>query len=234
MADTVVRTNAPAVLVPPPQAETNALAGQDIRDIKGPVEIPGTWDWVWWFAAALLLAAVSAFVWHRWLRKRFTTATPEIILPPHYRARQKLREALALLDQPQPFCVLVSHAIRVYLEERFAFHAPDRTTEEFLDELQSSPALSLTQKQSLADFLSRCDMVKFARDEPDEAGLRELYDSALRLVDETEPGASAGRTSTPIDRDETPVGTLDAKTSTLNPSETRSTSGKDGNQEASR
>jgi len=37
----------------------------------------------------------------------------------------------------------------------------------------------------LADFLTRCDLVKFARYEPTEEDLLSLLDSALKLVDET-------------------------------------------------
>jgi hypothetical protein len=101
---------------------------------------------------------------------------------------------LALIGQPEPFCTLVSDTLRVYLEERFRFHAPDRTTEEFLDELQSSPMLSLPQKQSLGDFLVRCDLVKFARYEPGEPELRALHDAAVRLVDETAPPSLSSNT----------------------------------------
>ena len=64
--------------------------------------------------------------------------------------------------------------------------APERTTEEFLDELQSSALLSYSQKQLLGDFLMRCDLVKFAKHEPALEQLRELYQSALKLVDETQ------------------------------------------------
>ena len=96
-----------------------------------------------------------------------------------------MQEALDLLYEPRPFCILVSDAVRLYLEEAFSLRAPERTTEEFLDELQSSALLSFSQKQSLADFLMRCDLVKFARDEPTVEHLKELYESALRLVDET-------------------------------------------------
>ena len=56
-------------------------------------------------------------------------------VPAHVRAKQKLEEALALISQPKEFCVLVSDTIRFYLEERFDFRAPERTTEEFLREL---------------------------------------------------------------------------------------------------
>jgi hypothetical protein len=43
------------------------------------------------------------------------------------------------------------------------------------------------QKDSLGEFLSVCDMVKFAKYEPGPTELQTLHDSANRLVDETEP-----------------------------------------------
>ena len=73
------------------------------------------------------------------------------------------------------------------LEERFNFRAPERTTDEFLCELQSSFLLTRDQKRSLGDFLASCDLIKFAKYEPTEMELRGLYQSALRLVNETEP-----------------------------------------------
>jgi hypothetical protein len=109
------------------------------------------------------------------------------VIPPHVRARQKLEEALALIGQPREFCILVSDTIRQYLEERFDFHAPERTTEEFLHELQGTNLLLPDQKESLSEFLKRCDLVKFARYEPREPELRDLHAAALRLVEETEP-----------------------------------------------
>jgi hypothetical protein len=82
---------------------------------------------------------------------------------------------------------MVSDTIRVYLEERFDFHAPERTTEEFLYELQDTNLLLPDQKASLGEFLTRCDLVKFARYEPAEPELRGLHEAAVRLVDETKP-----------------------------------------------
>jgi len=92
-----------------------------------------------------------------------------------------------LLSEPKPFVVAVSDALRAYLEERFSFRAPERTTEEFLHELRSTNLLDASQKERLSDFLQRCDLVKFAKYEPREMELRDLHASALRLVDETEP-----------------------------------------------
>jgi len=58
-----------------------------------------------------------------------------------------------------------------------------------LFELQSSMALLPPQKETLGDFLARCDLVKFARYEPVQSELQELHRSAERLVNETEPPA---------------------------------------------
>jgi hypothetical protein len=162
-------------------ANTNGL-----RDIKPPVEIPSGWAWVGWGLAALAVAALAFWVW-RYLRKRRAQIPPVPVIPPHILAKQKLREALALIGQPREFCTLVSDTIRWYLEGRFDFHAPERTTEEFLYELQGTNLLTPEQKDSLGEFLRRCDLVKFARYEPGQPELHDLHDSAMRLVEETEP-----------------------------------------------
>lgn len=162
---------------------TNA---SDIRDIKPPVEIPSGWEWLWWTLAIFALAAALYAAWRYW-RKRQSQVPVVPPVPAHIRAKQKLQAALALIGQPKPFCILVSDTLRQYLEERFEFRAPERTTEEFLHELRSTDRLTRDQKDSLGDFLQRCDLVKFARFEPNEPELRDLHGAALRLVEETEP-----------------------------------------------
>src|SRR5437867_2971839 len=164
-----------ALVVPAQSATTN-----DIRAIKPPVEIPNSWIWVWWVAGALLVIA-AAIVAATWLRKKLFKPAPVVVIPPHVRAKNKLREALSLIHDPRLFCIAVSDALRVYLEERFNFRAPERTTEEFLTDLKATTLLTIEQKQSLAEFLEECDLVKFARFEPTQNELRRLHDAALRL-----------------------------------------------------
>ena len=208
-----MKTNSSAIIVPAPSsatngAATNSLAAADIRDIKAPVEIPSGWLWLWCVLGGLGIALASYIAWRYWQKHRTKPKTQELIIPPHVRARRKLEQALSLIYEPRPFCILVSDTLRVYLEEAFSLRAPERTTEEFLDELQSSALLSFSQKQSLGDFLMRCDLVKFAREEPTVDRLKELHASALRLIDETsvflqrpspptEPGPPVPPTSNP-------------------------------------
>ncbi len=160
---------------------------QDIRDIKPPVEIPTGWEWIWWVGLAAVLIGALFALWKWWQKKRQAAMPVTPPLPAHVRAKLKLQEALTLIGQPKPFVILVSDTARIYLEERFEFHAPERTTEEFLHELQRTDLLTRDQKDSLGEFLQQCDLVKFARYEPGQTELRELHGAALRLVAETEP-----------------------------------------------
>jgi len=167
---------------------TNAIP--DIKDIKPPIDIPSGLEWLWLTLAALAAVAVLIIVWRIWKKSRLQVRV-EPLVPAHVRAKEALQKALELIGQPKEFCILVSDTVRRYLEERFAFHAPERTTEEFLRELSETDLLTADQKESLGRFLENCDLVKFAKYEPGENELRELHSSAVRLVEETEPGENS-------------------------------------------
>ena len=175
-------------------AALSAPGNNGLRDIKPPVEIPNPWAWVWWGLAVVAAVLAGYLAWRYWQKRRSERPQAPPI-PAHVRARARLQEALALLGQPKEFCVAVSDTIRWYLEERFRFHAPERTTEEFLYELQATNLLLPDQKSSLGEFLNRCDLVKFAKYEPREPELRDLHEAAQRLVDETIPPEAAATES---------------------------------------
>ncbi len=158
----------------------------DIRDIKPPIEISSGWAWLWWLLIGAAVVIAALLLW-RWLKNRKLNVVLPPPIPAHIRAKQKLEQALALITQPKPFVIAVSDTARTYLEERFDFRAPERTTEEFLRELAGTRLLLADQKASLGDFLANCDLVKFAKYEPGEKELRDLHGAALRLVEETEP-----------------------------------------------
>lgn len=158
----------------------------DIRDIKPPIDIPNSSAWLWQLLILLALVAAAWLLWRWWKNRKLNIVLPPPV-PAHVRAKRKLEQALALITQPKPFVIAVSDTARTYLEERFDFHAPERTTEEFLRELAGTKLLLPEQKESLGNFLASCDLVKFAKYEPGENELRELHGSAVRLVEETEP-----------------------------------------------
>jgi hypothetical protein len=182
-----------ALIIPPRSSAPATTATNDIRAIKPPVEIR---DWraigLWSGGALLAATLLSVLVW-LWWRNR--PKPQPVVIPPHVRAREKLEAALLLINDPRAFCIAVSDAVRWYLEERFQLRAPERTTEEFLRDLKATTHLNAGQKQSLGAFLEHCDLVKFARFEPTEAALRELHESALRLVHETQYVAQQATTA---------------------------------------
>jgi hypothetical protein len=58
---------------------------------------------------------------------------------------------------------LLSDIVRRYLELRFQLHAPQQSTDEFLEAMRRSPRLTAEQEGLLRDFLRQCDLAKFAR-----------------------------------------------------------------------
>jgi hypothetical protein len=164
----------------------SAVQMNDIRDIKPPIEISDGNQWIWWVLILIALVVAAILIW-LWLKNKKTNIVLPPPVPAHLRAKRKLADALAFIAEPKRFCTLVSDTARFYLEERFQFRAPERTTEEFLRELAGTKLLLPEQKESLGEFLASCDLVKFAKYEPGESELRELHASALRLVEETEP-----------------------------------------------
>jgi hypothetical protein len=168
----------------PTAAGTNA-SGEILRDIKPPLPIADPWLWIVIIGTVLALILSTWALWRWWKRRAQRPQTP--VAPPHARARARLNQALLLIDTPEPFVIEVSLAIRTYLEEQFDWRAPERTTEEFLAEIQTSEVLTTVQRQALASFLEQSDLVKFARLEPSRADLESMHQTALHLIDWTEP-----------------------------------------------
>ena len=156
----------------------------DILEIKPPMELdPGNGSvWAIWVLIFLFLAGAALLFW-----ALHTPAKPIAGPPPDAEAHRKLRQAWALMGTPALFTEAVADILRVYLGERFNFHAPERTTEEFLQELQRMPQMTKAQKTLLGQFLVFCDLSKFARHDPSEDECRNLHTIAVNLVDETAP-----------------------------------------------
>lgn len=172
-----------------PSPANTSLEG--LQDIVGPIRIVPLWQWVALAAVILVLLALTAlalFLWLRARRKRLNQEPPPLPpIPAHTRALHSLEGALKWMSDPDRFCTEVSWILRSYIEERFGWNAADRTTEEFLTELRRHEELPESHRKLLADFLTGCDVVKFARHDPTEGELRALHTSAVRFVSDTVP-----------------------------------------------
>jgi hypothetical protein len=128
---------------------------------------------LWWYAAIAGGLALAGCGCLGLLRRRTVAPPAAVALPAHVRALRALgRLRTAPRTTPaeiERFYVDVSTVLREYLEERFALRAPERTTEEFLRELEGGDRLAREHRAALEQFLRRCDLVKFAAQVPGEA-----------------------------------------------------------------
>jgi len=154
-----------------------------IQDIRGPIDIPTAAPWVQRTLLILGILALLGAIW--WALRRRARKQAEFRESAAARARARLSEAWAWVDQPERFCTRLSEVVRVYLEERFGLKAPDQTTEEFLASLPQSSELEPGLKPMLEEFLTQCDWVKFAQGDPGRIECERLHQMASRLVDET-------------------------------------------------
>jgi hypothetical protein len=167
--------------------DSNAEEGE-IRDIKGPVSLfnPVYVYILLSVMAAILIAALVFFLIKR--RKKIKEA-PAPLRPAHEIAYEALK-VLMKTDYPgkgkvQEYYFELSNIVRHYIENRFYLKAPEMTTEEFLAALKNSEVLTSEQKGLVREFLSHCDMVKFAKYLPEEKEMTTSYYSAKKLVDQT-------------------------------------------------
>ena len=159
----------------------------DIRDIKGPVDKRARASRIMITAAVLAVLALLAWALARVIRKK--RSEQELPKPPHVIAYEAL-EALARMDlirqgKIKEYYIALSDIVRHYLENRFDLRAPEMTTEEFLINAKENEDLTREQKDLLKDFMSNCDLVKFAKYGPTQDETESATASARRLVDQT-------------------------------------------------
>jgi Domain of unknown function (DUF4381) len=162
-----------------------ALAGaeEDIRDIRAPKEVPGSWVLPALLAGAVVIALCAYPIWRRRNRvtRRRDLTLSEQALERLENTRPLMRPATA-----REFGIAASEAIRIYIEKRFDVIATQRTTEEFLQTLLQSSNETLARHRSLLEeFLQQCDFVKFAGVSLAVTDMETLLQSARGFVLET-------------------------------------------------
>lgn len=168
--------------VAPVEAATELEPPLDRLD---PLARPAEQSWSWLLALAILLATAAPFAWRRWVAWRTRARRRSAYEIAHGRLQALLTRPLPGADEMDRFFVELSGIIRRYLEDRFELHAPELTTEEFLDVAAGSPDLNAGHKGFLRGFLRNADQVKFARHVPDAATVETALASAGNFLEQT-------------------------------------------------
>ena len=141
--------------------------------------------------AALLLSAAGALIYW-YIRRRARpvevrteaapTLTPDKIA--HERLRQIEARNLVAEGEMKLYHTEISHAIRQYIELRYGIPALELTTEELLDRL-AHEMLEAGTLRGIRDFFDQCNLVKFAKYQPNKPEAHAQMDEARRIVDTT-------------------------------------------------
>jgi hypothetical protein len=154
----------------------------DIRGIKGPLGYDNPFWGILSLAAALAAFAAALWAFYRRIRRYGPVRLP------HETALEELESIRAAYLQGgdvKDYYAGVSDCVRRYVERAFGLKAPEMTTEEFLNSLHDSSALTIAQKDLLKGFLNACDLVKFAKYHPSHAEAQALYETAGAFIRET-------------------------------------------------
>jgi hypothetical protein len=179
-----------ASVIPPGEAP-------EMKDIAGPVALREPAPWGRYVIIFLLLAALAAAGYWYWFRYTPPGPPPAPPVPPHQRALEALDavKRLRLVEQGlyKEYYIRVSDVLRHYMEEQFQLRAPERTTEEFLDDLQHNAILGLQEQLLLREFLRHCDLVKFARVEPTSQQISDTFTTCERFIIDSNAAFQAAR-----------------------------------------
>ena len=156
------------------------LLAQEFHDIAPPVNYSLLPPWVIFVAGLIVLTIIGLAIWYgrRFFRKK------QVTLSPRERALAALNRIESEVEKipPYQFSIRISDLLRRYVMEQFDLPMTRQTSVEFLNAIASAANFNDDEKALLADFLTRCDLIKFARYEATTADSRLLLDEARQFV----------------------------------------------------
>jgi uncharacterized protein DUF4381 len=154
---------------------------QEFHDIAPPVDYSLLPPWVIFCAAFLGLTLIGLIVW---LIMRQRGQRPVAIPSPRERALERLEGIRVEIEKltPYRFSIRVSDILRRYVTDQYQLPLTRQTSVEFLAAVADKSQFSEDEKSLLTDFLSRCDLIKFARYDATTEDSRLLLEEAFRFV----------------------------------------------------
>lgn len=161
----------------------------DIRDIKPPL---GLRTPLWLIIFRLLLLAAAAYGAYYWykryklLRAQAEPLEPDVPrVPPDQTALEELEKlknsGLVAEGRIKEFYIALADIIRNYISAEYSIDTLDKTTAEIVGALR---ARQFDKKLvfDMKDFFDECDLVKFAKYQPDEKLCMADIDNAVNIV----------------------------------------------------
>jgi hypothetical protein len=154
----------------------------EIRDIAPPIDF-FTWpSWKVLVAVGLGLVLLAYLAW-----KVIYSLTHRPAPPPPTPRQLALAELARLREQVHSldayaFSIAVSGVLREFIERQYFLRALEQTSPEFLASIAQAKEFTSGDRQLLAEFLDRSDMIKFARVEAGVEASESLLQSALAFV----------------------------------------------------
>ena len=156
------------------------LLAENAIDIVPPVNYSLVPPWMIFVASLLALTIIGLAIWYG--RKLFRRDKP--VPTPRERTLAALNEIEKDVERinPYQFSIRVSDILRRYVMEQFDLPMTRQTSVEFLNVIGSVASFGDAEKTLLADFLNRCDLIKFARYEATPSDSHLLLDEARQFV----------------------------------------------------
>ena len=146
-------------------------------------------DYLPWIIVLVLIAGALWAAFKFWQKKQRALKQEVIVEAAHVIAYRELKQIemanLIARGLMEKYYEKLSGCLRRYLENRFFLRAPWMSSEEFLQEVKTSPVLNTAQRAALRDFLLLSDLVKFARYGSSEKEAGTAFASARSFIDQT-------------------------------------------------
>jgi hypothetical protein len=162
------------------EANATMIAAEEFHDIAPPLDYSLIPPWVSFVATFITLTVAGLLIW---LFVRSRRSAPRV-RSPRERALELLERMQFDIERVAPyrFSIRVSDVLRRYVTEQYNLPVTRQTSVEFLTALTRSSPFSQEEKSLLEDFLTRCDLIKFARYNATSADSQLLIDEATRFV----------------------------------------------------
>lgn len=169
------------------------VTAAEIKDVKPPIVIPVPLWLILLIGVLVLTAILLGWYFYRKNQKKKLLQTKKkrvYVIPPHVKALSDLHELgekkLWQQGLVKEYHSNITEIIRRYFEDRFHILALESTTTEIMQQL-TRVVLPENIYQTVNDFLTNADLVKFAKYKPLPKVNEEMMSQAIDIVENTVP-----------------------------------------------